>query len=89
MRKSKSGIPAKVLKEIFPTKLKRSLASERVYIQLKKMITSGRLRKGQKLLQDGIAQDFNVSKMAVADAFSRLKKERLVISKRGVGSSVA
>ena len=89
MRKSKDRIPDEVLKEIFPKKLKRSLASERVYVQLKKMILSGKLKKGQKLLQDEIAQDFNVSNMAVTIALSQLKKDRLIISKRGVGSFVA
>jgi DNA-binding GntR family transcriptional regulator len=89
MRKSKGRIPDEVLKEIFPKKLKRSLASEGVYAQLKKMILSGKLKRGQRLLQDGIAQDFSVSKMAVTIAFSRLKKDRLVICKSGAGSFVA
>ncbi len=88
MRKSKDRIPRGVLKETFPAKLKRNLASERVYVQLKKMILSGKLKKWQRLLEDRIARDFSVSKMAVTIAFSRLEKERLVISKRGVGSSV-
>jgi DNA-binding GntR family transcriptional regulator len=88
MRKSRDRIPDEVHKEIFPSKLKRSLTSERVYSQQKKMITSGRLKKGEKLLQDGIAQDFNVSEMAVIIALSQLKKDRLIISKRGVGSFV-
>jgi DNA-binding GntR family transcriptional regulator len=88
MRKSRDRIPDEVLKEIFPKKLKRSLASERVYAQLKKMILSGKLKKGKRLLQDGIAQDFNVSKMAVTIAFSQLKKEGLLTSKRGIGSFV-
>jgi DNA-binding GntR family transcriptional regulator len=60
-----------------------------VYVQLKKMILSGKLKKGQRLLQDGIAQDFNISKMAVTITLSQLKKDRLIISKRGVGSFVA
>jgi DNA-binding GntR family transcriptional regulator len=89
MKKFRNRIPNEVLKEIFPKKLKRSLASEKVYAQLKKMILSGKLKKGQRLLQDGIAQEFNVSKMAVTIAFSRLRKERLLISKRGAGSFVA
>jgi DNA-binding GntR family transcriptional regulator len=36
-----------------------------------------------------IAQDFGVNIMTVAIAFSKLKKHRLVIVKRGVGSFVA
>jgi DNA-binding GntR family transcriptional regulator len=88
MRKSKDQIPDKVLKEIFPTKLKRSPASEQVYSHLKCMILSAELNKGQKLLQDEIAQAFNVSKLAVAIAFSRVRKDRLVITKRRVGTFV-
>ncbi len=86
--RSGDGIPDKILREIFPKKLKRSLASERVYSQLKQMILSNKLKKGQKLSQEKIAQDFNVSKMAVTTAFSRLKKDGLIISKRGTGSFI-
>jgi DNA-binding GntR family transcriptional regulator len=86
--RSGDGIPDKILREIFPKKLKRSLASERVYAQLKEMILSGKLKKGQKLSQEKIAQDFNVSKMAVAIAFSQLKKDGLIIPKRGTGSFI-
>ena len=86
--RSGDGIPDKILREIFPKKLRRSLASERVYAQLKEMILSGKLKKGQKLSQEKIAQDFNVSKMAVAIAFSQLKKDGLIIPKRGTGSFI-
>jgi len=76
------------LKKSSPNKLKRSLGSEQIYTQLKQMILSVRLKSGQRLIQEKIAQKFNVSRMAVAIAFSQLKKEGLVISKRGVGSFV-
>ena len=89
MRKSRNRIPNEVLKEIFPQKIKRSLGSERVYNQLKQMILSGKLKKGQRLFQGKIAQDFGVNSVTVAIAFSKLKKHRLVIVKRGVGSFVA
>lgn len=88
MRKSKSTIPNEVLKEIFPKKLKRTLASERVYNELKQMILSGKLRKGKRLFREKIAQDFNVSETIVVRAFSRLKKDGLVIIRGGVGSFV-
>jgi len=88
MMGSREKIPNEVLKEIFPRKLKRSLASEWVYSQLKQMIFSGKLKKGHKLMQDGIAQDFNVSQVAVGLAFSQLKKDGLIISKVGTGSFV-
>jgi len=86
---SREKIPDEVLKEIFPKKLKRSLGSERVYSQLKQMILSGKLRKGKRLFREKIAQDFNVCETIVARAFSRLKKDGLVMIKGSVGSFVA
>ena len=83
-----SRIPDEVIEEIFPKKLKRSLGSEQIYTQLKQMIFSGRLKNGQRLIQEKIAQKFNVSRMAVAIGFSQLKKDGLTISKRGVGSFI-
>ncbi|HAX99592.1 MAG TPA: hypothetical protein DCY12_12085, partial [Candidatus Atribacteria bacterium] len=79
MKISKDRIPNEVLKEIFPKKFGRSLAPEKAYLQLRQMILSGKLKKGQRLMQDEIAQSFNVSKMAVTIAISRLKKEKLII----------
>jgi DNA-binding GntR family transcriptional regulator len=85
---SRDRIPDKVLKGIFLKKLKRSLSSEQIYTQLKQLILSGRLKSGQRLIQEKIAQKFNVSRMAATLAFSQLKKDGLIISKRGVGSFV-
>jgi len=89
MKKSKGRIPDEVLKEIFPQKIKRSLGSERVYNQLKHMILSGKLKKGRRLYRERIAQDFDVGYTAVSEAFSRLKRDGLVIIKHSVGSFVA
>ena len=88
MKKSRNRIPNEVLKEIFPKKLKKSLGSERIYSELKQMILSGKLRKGKKLFREKIGQDINVSETVVAEAFSRLKKDGLVIIKGSVGSFV-
>jgi len=88
MKKSKDGIPNEVLKEIFPNKFKKSLATGQIYTHLKQMIISGKLKKGQRLLQEKIAQDFRVSRMTVAIAFSQLKKDGLIISRRGTGSFI-
>jgi DNA-binding GntR family transcriptional regulator len=52
------------------------------------MVLSGRLKSGQRLIQEKIAQKFNVSRMAVAIAFSQLKKDGLIIPKRGTGSFI-
>ena len=54
MENKTSRIPDEVLKEIFPKKLNRYEASEKVYSHLKKMILSGKLKKGQKLTHEGI-----------------------------------
>ena len=88
MMKSKQRIPYEVIKEIFPKRLNRSLTSQQIYTHLKQMIISGKLKTGQKLLQEKIAQDFNVSRVTVATAFSQLKKDGLVITKNGIGSFI-
>jgi len=84
----KDRIPDKVLKEIFPKRFNRSLATKQIYTRLRQMILSGKLKKGQKLLQEKIAQDFRVSRVTVGIAFSQMKKEGLIISRRGRGSYV-
>jgi DNA-binding GntR family transcriptional regulator len=89
MMGSREKIPDKVLREIFPKKLRRSLGSERIYSQLKQMILSGKIKKGKRLFRETIAQDFSVSETVVATAFSQLKKDGLVIIKGSVGSFVA
>jgi DNA-binding GntR family transcriptional regulator len=89
MKISRDGIPDEVLKEIFPKKLKRYEASEKVYSHLKQKILSGKLKKGQKMTYDGIAQDFDVSRGIAHKVISGLKKDRLIISKGRKGSFVA
>ena len=88
-RSNRNRIPDEVLKQIFPKKLRRSLGSERIYSQLKQMILSGKLKKGKRLYRERIAQDFDVGCTAVSEAFSRLKRDGLVIVKHTVGSFVA
>ena len=53
--RARDKIPNEALKKIFPNKLERSLASERVYSYLKTMILSGRLKKGRRLIREKIA----------------------------------
>jgi DNA-binding GntR family transcriptional regulator len=88
MRKSTNRIPGEVLKEIFPKKLSRFQSSDEVHDQLKKMILSGKLKKGQKLIQEDIAHTFNVSKAAVTSAYSRPEKKKLIIIQGDGGSFV-
>lgn len=89
MKRFGDGIPNKVLRETFPEKLTRFQPSDEVYRQLKTMILSGKLKKGERLTQEEIVQRFNLNKAAVNVAFSRLKKGKLIITKRGIGSFIA
>jgi len=81
-------IPDEVLKEIFPKKIKRSSVSEQIYSYVKSMILSGKLKKGQRLLRLDFVQIFGVNEAAVSGAFSKLKKDGLIISKGNTGSFV-
>jgi DNA-binding GntR family transcriptional regulator len=78
-RPKRDRIPDKILKEIFPKKLKRGGASEKVYSHLKQMILSGKVKKGKRLVREKIAQTSGVNEVIVAKAFSQLKKDRLII----------
>jgi len=88
-RPIRERIPGETLKEIFPRKFSRYQSADRVYTQLKKMILSGKLKKGQKITQEKIVQRFGINNVAVVVAFSRLRKEKLITTKRGIGSFVA
>ena len=81
-------IPDEVLKEIFPKIIKRSSVSEQIYSYVKSMILSGKLKKGQRLLRLDFVQIFSVNEAAVSGAFSKLKKDGLIISKGNTGSFV-
>ncbi len=88
MKQHKRRIPTEVLEGIFPNPLSRLRASEWVYSRLKQQILSGEFKKGQRLLREEIAQNFNVSETNVSRAFSHLKKDGLIVIKGGVGSFV-
>ena len=89
MKQFGDGIPRKVLKEILPKKHNSSSVSEPIYLHLKRMILSGKLKKGQRLLRWKFVQIFDVGECTVTEAFSKLRKEGLVIIKGGGGSFVA
>ena len=88
MRKSRNRIPDEVLKEIFPKKLSRYQPPDRIYTQLKKMILSGKLKKGGRLPYERIVHHFNVNREVAHRVISQLKKDGLIISERGVGSFI-
>ena len=85
----KQKIPEEVLKEIFQRKLKRRNINGEVYDKLKKMILSGKLKNGERLVQEEIAHSFKVSRTVVLEAFSQLKKDRLIIKKYKKGAYVS
>jgi len=85
----KNKIPDQILSDIFPKKVKRAKLSEEVYEQLKKMILSGKFKKGQRLVEEKLALRLNVSRNPVQIAMLRLRKEKLVIWKYKKGTFVA
>ena len=85
----KNKIPDQILSEIFPKKVKRAKLSEEVYEQLKKMILSGKFKKGQRLVEEKLAHRLNVSRNPVQIAMLRLRKDKLVIWKYKKGTFVA
>jgi hypothetical protein len=85
----KNKIPDTVIDEIFPRKVKRTVLSQEVFDQLKKMILSGKLKKGQRLVEEKLARRLEVSRSPVQTALLRLRKENLVIWKFKKGTVVA
>ena len=75
----KNKIPDQVINEIFPKRVKKPKLSEDVYDQMKKMILSGKFKKGQRLVEEKLAHRLNVSRNPVQIALLRLRKEKLVV----------
>jgi DNA-binding GntR family transcriptional regulator len=85
----KNTVHEEVLKEIFPRKYKRRQMSLDIYEQLKKMILSGKLKKGQRLVEEKLANQLNVSRNPVRIAILQLREEGLVTWKFKRGTFVA
>ena len=85
----KNKIPADVLKDIFQRRLKKRNINGEVYQKLKKMILSGKIKDGQRLIQEGVALHFNVSRQTVRNAFLQLKKDKLIIHRYRKGACVS
>jgi DNA-binding GntR family transcriptional regulator len=85
----KNVVPGEVLKEIFPRKLRKRDLTSQVYNKLKKMILSGKLKKGEHLIQEELALRFNVSRQTVIFALRQLKKDKLIVVKYKRGSFVS
>jgi len=85
----KDKIPDQVIKEIFPRRLQKHQVIPNTYDRLKKMILSGKLKKGERLVQEKLAHDLGVSRMPVIKAIVQLKKDRLIVWKYRRGAFVA
>jgi DNA-binding GntR family transcriptional regulator len=85
----KQKVPEEVLKEIFQRRIKRRDLNGEVYNKLKKMILSGKLKKGERLIQEKLAHGFDVSRTVVLNAFDQLEKEKLLIRKYKKGAFVS
>jgi len=85
----KNVVPEEVLKEIFQRKLERRDLSGEVYNKLKKMILSGKLKKGKRLVQEKLALHFKVSRQTVIFALRQLEKDKLIVVKYKKGAFVS
>jgi DNA-binding GntR family transcriptional regulator len=85
----KNAIRKETLKEIFPRKYKRRQISQEIYEQIKRMILSGKLREGQRLVEEKLANQLNVSRNPVRIAILQLRDEGLVTWKFKKGTYVS
>jgi DNA-binding GntR family transcriptional regulator len=85
----KNTIQKDVLKEIFPRKYRKRQMSQEIFEQLKKMILSGKLKKGERLVEEKLAIQLNVSRNPVRIAVLQLRKEGLVVWEHRKGTYVA
>ncbi len=85
----KNVVPQEVLKEIFQRKLKRRDLNGEVYNKMKKMILSGKLKKGERLVQEKLALQFDVSRQTIIFALQQLKRDKLIIIKHKKGAFVS
>jgi DNA-binding GntR family transcriptional regulator len=85
----KNAIHEEVLKEIFPRKYKRRQISQEIYEQLKRMILAGKLKKGQRLVEEKLANQLDVSRNPVRIAILQLREEGLVTWRFKRGTFVA
>ena len=85
----KDRISDEVFGEIFPRRLKKHQVTPNTYNQLKKMILSGKLKKGERLVQEKLSHDLGVSRMPIIRALHQLRKDGLVIWKDKKGAFVA
>lgn len=70
--------------------LEKTNLSDEVYLQISKNILTGVWKEGDKLPSESeLCQLFNVSRVSIRSAFSKLKGQHLIITRQGLGSFVA
>ncbi|MEB2401107.1 MAG: GntR family transcriptional regulator [Alcaligenaceae bacterium] len=67
---------------------KKTTATDRVYLELRKRILDGALAEGSPIRQDDIAAELGVSKIPVREALMRLQSEGLVSFTPNAGATV-
>ncbi len=70
----------------FPLRIERENLDDKIYTQLKEMITERRLLPGERILQDHLAREMGVSRTPLVNALKRLAQEGVVewVSRRGI-----
>jgi len=85
----KNKIPEEVIRDIFQRRLKRRDLNGEVYHKMKKMILSGKFKKGERLIQEELSHSFDVSRTVVLHAFAQLQKDKLIVRKYKKGTFVS
>lgn len=71
-------------------KLERPNLVDEVYLQMKELIASGEWKEGQKLASEQkLGEMFGVSRVVIREALQRVRSEKLIITRQGMGSFVS
>ena len=62
--------------------------SDRVYLWIKNAIMNGEYKPGERIIQEALTQQLNVSRTPIRDAFQRLSSEGLIVIKPFYGAVV-
>lgn len=84
----KNAIEKEIFKEIFPKKYKKHRIGQDIYERLKKRILNGKIRQGERLVEERLANQFNVSRNPIRMAILQLREDGLVVWKFKKGTFV-
>lgn len=63
---------------------------DEVYKQIRQQITSGNWKEGEKIASENqLTESFAVSRVVIREALQRLRSERFIVTKQGIGSFVS